>query len=116
MDVQALLANTSLQSLCLRGNQLESKAGTAILNALGKPGYHLSLLNNTLQTLDMSDNNLGKTAGAAVRSLLVTNSSLTSLNLSCNNIGASGARCWEEDHLPVRADCLSVLLLCSHRL
>ena len=82
MEIASVLTTNmlSLQSLYLRGTDMESKGTIKILESLA--------VNTSLRTLDLGHNNMGIEVFDAIKLCLVTNESLRTLNLDdnmCNN-------------------------------
>ena len=80
---QALLVNTTLTDLKLRGNTISDSGAASLSQALS--------VSTSLTYLDLSFNNIGSSGAASLSQALSVNTSLTYLDLSFNYIRDSGA-------------------------
>ncbi|KAI8596490.1 hypothetical protein EDD21DRAFT_422222 [Dissophora ornata] len=79
----ALITNTALTTLDLRGNSIGMEGALSLSEALKT--------NTTLTTLNLWSNSIGNEEALALSEALKTNSTLTTLNLWSNSIGNEGA-------------------------
>ena len=90
---QALCVNTSVKTLDLSCNPLDDEEAKALAEMLGGNGAESSgIVNTTLEHVDLSNCRIGPVGAKHLAQALCVNSSVKTLDLSCNPLDDEGAK------------------------